>query len=48
MDSNIDKLEYISYKKVLLFGAESTGKTCFAKLLKIERFPEKITHTEEG
>ena len=40
--------DIISYKKVLLFGDESTGKTSFSKLLKFGKFPEKILHTEEG
>ena len=43
-----DDSDFISYKKVLLFGAESTGKSSFTKLLKFGKFPEKISHTEEG
>ena len=48
MESNNNNSDYISFKKVLLFGAESTGKSSFTKLLKFGKFPEKISHTEEG
>ena len=43
-----NKPKFISYKKVLLLGAESTGKSTFSNLLKGKRFKENITHTEEG
>ena len=43
-----EKPKFVSYKKVLLFGAESTGKSSFTKLLKFGKFLEKISHTEEG
>ena len=39
---------FISYKKVLLFGAESTGKTSFVNLLKTGKFEENIAHSDEG
>ena len=48
MEENNNNSDFISYKKVLLFGAESTGKSSFTKLLKFGKFPEKISHTEEG
>ena len=48
LNNSEEKPEYISYKKVLLFGAESTGKTSFANLLKKGKFEENITHTVEG
>ena len=40
--------KFVSYKKVLLFGAESTGKSTFSNLLKGKTFKEDIPHTEEG
>ena len=39
---------FISYKKVLLFGTESTGKSSFTMRLKTGKFQEKIPHAEEG
>ena len=47
MDSN-DNSEYTSYKKVLLFGAQSTGKSSLANKLKGISFEENINHTENG
>ena len=47
--STEDKSEdFFSYKKVLLFGDESTGKSSFANKLKGKKFKEDIEHTEEG
>ena len=40
--------EFIAYKKVLLFGSESTGKSTFSNWLKNGIFQENIAHTEEG
>ena len=47
-NKNEKKQEYISYKKVLLFGSESTGKTSFSNLLKTGKFEENIEHTKES
>ena len=47
--STEDKSEdFFSYKKVLLFGDESTGKSSFANKLKGKKFDEDIQHSEEG
>jgi GTPase SAR1 family protein len=43
-----DKYDYISYKKVLLFGDESTGKSSLAQRLAKGKFQENITHSNEG
>lgn len=40
--------EYVSYKKLLVFGAEGSGKTTFSKYLEINGFSSEITHTENG
>ena len=40
--------EYISYKKLLVFGAEGSGKTTFSKYLETDGTPSEITHTENG
>ena len=45
MESNDD---FISYKKVLLFGDEGTGKTSFINRLKKEKFNESIPHTSDN
>ena len=47
-DNEKNKPEFFSYKKVLLFGAESTGKSSFANRLKTGLFKDDIKHTEEG
>ena len=39
---------FVSYKKVLLFGAESTGKSSFTMKLNEGKFQENIEHTKEG
>ena len=39
---------YISYKKVLIFGAQGTGKTTLVKRFDKGEFSEKITMTKEG
>ena len=43
-----EKPKFISYKKVLLFGAESTGKSSFTLRLKEGKFQEDIKPTKEG
>ena len=50
MEENIeqDKPNYVSYKKVLLFGSESSGKTSFVERIKTGEFKENITHTPNG
>lgn len=40
--------EYVSYKKLLVFGAEGSGKTSFSKYLETDGFSSEITHTENG
>ncbi len=42
------KQEYISYKKVLLFGDEGTGKSSLIDRFKTNNFSDTITHTDEG
>ena len=39
--------KYVSYKKVLLFGAKSKGKSSFSDLLMVGVFREDIQHTGE-
>ena len=48
MSSSKDKSEYVSYKKLLIFGAESTGKSTLSKFLESGKFEDNITHTEES
>ena len=43
-----EKYDFISYKKVLVFGAESTGKSSFAHRLSKGKFKEDLVHTQEG
>ena len=45
MESNDD---FISYKKVLLFGDEGTGKTSFISKLETKVFNESIPHTSDN
>jgi GTPase SAR1 family protein len=45
MNTNQD---YISYKKVLLFGTESTGKSSLIYRLEKGKFPDSISPTEES
>ena len=44
----MEEQDFISFKKVLLFGEASTGKSTFTNLLKKEKFEENIANTEEG
>ena len=39
--------EFVSYKKVLVFGAEGTGKTTLAKYIEKGSFSEE-THSEKS
>ena len=39
--------DYVSYKKVLVFGSEGTGKTSFTKRLEQDLF-ENESHTQDG
>ena len=48
MEENQEKANYSSYKKVLLFGDESTGKSSLSKRLEKGKFIEDIAHTEDG
>ena len=46
-NSDKDKPDYVSYKKVLIFGAQSSGKSSFSERLKNGKFKENLQHTEE-
>lgn len=37
----MDKSEFVSFKKVLVFGAESTGKTTLKSQIKKDKFIEE-------
>ena len=39
--------DYVSYKKVLVFGSEGTGKTSFTKRLEQDLFEDE-SHTQDG
>ena len=43
-----EKVDFISYKKLLVFGAESSGKSSFAHRLSKGKFKENLVHTQEG
>ncbi len=38
--------EFISYKKLIVFGAEGVGKTTLTKSIEKGTFSEDITHSE--
>ncbi len=38
--------EFISYKKLVVFGAEGVGKTSLTKSIEKGNFSEDITHSE--
>ena len=42
-----DEIEYISYKKVIIFGAEGSGKSTLSKSLETGKFSEQ-NHTESS
>ena len=42
-----EEIEYISYKKVIIFGAEGSGKSTLSKSLETGKFSEQ-SHTNEG
>ena len=42
------KQEYISYKKVLVFGDKGTGKSSLTEKFKTTKFSDSISHTNEG
>ena len=48
MEQTSNEDDFISYKKVLLFGAESSGKSSFSNKLQGKKFQEDIIHTDEG
>ena len=48
MELEQEKQNYICYKKVLLFGAGSTGKSSLAKRLQLGEYKGNITHTKDG
>ena len=39
--------DYVSYKKLLVFGSEGTGKTSFTKRLEQDLFEDE-SHTQDG
>ena len=39
--------EYISYKKLIIFGAEGSGKSTLTKSLETGKFSEQ-THTQDS
>ena len=48
MNSNFERPRYISYKKVLLLGVKSTGKSSLSNRLEKGIFIENIEPKEEG
>ena len=49
MELNKETPDFISYKKVLLFGAESVGKTSFSYILKSGgQYHDNLSHSEES
>ena len=42
------KQEYISYKKVLLFGDKGTGKSSLTERFKTKQFSDSISPTNDG
>ena len=43
-----NKPDFVSYKKVLLFGSESSGKSTIVNRLKTGEFKGEIGHTKDG
>ena len=50
MEQNNDQImpDFVSYKKVLLFGDQSTGKSSFTERLQKNKFIEDIVSTKES
>ncbi len=44
---NSDNMEFISYKKLVIFGAKGSGKTSFIKAIKDMKFTEE-SESENG
>ena len=42
-----EEIEYLSYKKVIIFGVEGSGKSTLSKTLETGKFSEQ-THTDES
>jgi GTPase SAR1 family protein len=42
-----EEIEYISYKKVIIFGVEGSGKSTLSKSLETGKFSEQ-THTYDS
>ena len=42
------KQEYISFKKVLLFGDKGTGKSSLTERFKTTKFSDSISHTNDS
>jgi SpoVK/Ycf46/Vps4 family AAA+-type ATPase len=42
------KIEYVSYKKLLIFGSKGTGKTSLAKTFHLENFDNEIEPSENS
>ena len=42
-----DSLDYATYKKLLIFGSEGSGKTSLTKILENDSFTE-VSHSENG
>ena len=47
MDKEQDENEFTSYKKVIIFGAEGSGKSTLTKSLETGKFSEQ-THTQDS
>ena len=43
-----NKAEFIAYKKLLIFGAEQSGKSSFVSKLETNSFPDEYTPSEKG
>ena len=42
----IDEIEFISFKKVIIFGAEGSGKTTLSKVIETGTFSEQSPTSE--
>ena len=47
MDKEQDENEFTSFKKVIIFGAEGSGKSTLSNYLETGKFSEQ-THTQDG